>query len=92
MLSCSLLLFNLIFSLSPVFGVAQSPHHQLGTVEDVLSEPNGGLVDTSSSASTSNNKVESDQPTVFNGIEVPPMKEINGEEFDKEIRDGYWYK
>lgn len=30
--------------------------------------------------------------TRFNGIEVPPMKELSGENFDKEIKDGYWYR
>ncbi|KZF25322.1 putative disulfide isomerase [Xylona heveae TC161] len=28
--------------------------------------------------------------TVFNGVNVPPMKEINGAKFDEEIKDGYW--
>lgn len=31
------------------------------------------------------------QSTVFNGAIVPPMKELNGEQFDKEIKDGYWF-
>lgn len=31
------------------------------------------------------------QPTVFNGAIVPPMKELNGEQFDQEIKDGYWF-
>ena len=30
-------------------------------------------------------------PTIFNGIEVPPLKELSGEEFDTEIKDGYWF-
>lgn len=29
--------------------------------------------------------------TTFNGIEVPPMKELNGEQFQQEVKDGYWY-
>lgn len=28
--------------------------------------------------------------TTFNGIKVPPMKEIEGEEFAETIKDGYW--
>jgi protein disulfide-isomerase len=28
--------------------------------------------------------------TVFNGVEVPPMKELSGDQFDTEIKDGYW--
>lgn len=27
--------------------------------------------------------------TLFNGVEVPPMKALNGD-FDEEIKDGYW--
>ena len=30
--------------------------------------------------------------TLFNGVEVPPMKELNGEQFNMEIKDGYWYE
>ena len=28
--------------------------------------------------------------TVFNGIKVPPMKDIKGEEFADTIKEGYW--
>lgn len=28
--------------------------------------------------------------TIFNGIKVPPMKDIQGDEFQKTIKDGYW--
>lgn len=29
--------------------------------------------------------------TTFNGVEVPPLKELNGEDFNKEIKNGFWY-
>ncbi|OAL32595.1 protein disulfide-isomerase domain [Fonsecaea nubica] len=29
--------------------------------------------------------------TIFNGIKVPPMKEIQGAEFAETIKDGYWW-
>ncbi|MCJ1397264.1 hypothetical protein MMC11_000456 [Xylographa trunciseda] len=29
--------------------------------------------------------------TVFNGMDVPPMKDLSGEIFDEEIKDGYWF-
>ncbi|OQV07477.1 hypothetical protein CLAIMM_11904 [Cladophialophora immunda] len=29
--------------------------------------------------------------TIFNGIKVPPMKEIQGDEFAETIKDGYWW-
>ena len=28
--------------------------------------------------------------TIFNGMDVPPMKDLGGETFDEEIQDGYW--
>ncbi|KIY01005.1 uncharacterized protein Z520_03671 [Fonsecaea multimorphosa CBS 102226] len=29
--------------------------------------------------------------TIFNGIKVPPMKEIQGDDFAETIKDGYWW-
>lgn len=29
--------------------------------------------------------------TVFNGIKVPPMAEIEGGKFEETVKDGYWY-
>ncbi|KAI9678363.1 MAG: hypothetical protein M1817_006310 [Caeruleum heppii] len=31
------------------------------------------------------------KPTIFNGLEVPPLKELSGETFAEEIKDGYWF-
>ncbi|KAL4784015.1 thioredoxin-like protein [Aspergillus varians] len=30
-------------------------------------------------------------PTVFNGIEVPPMKELTPDNFEETVKDGYWF-
>ncbi|KAI9804537.1 MAG: hypothetical protein M1825_001436 [Sarcosagium campestre] len=30
-------------------------------------------------------------PTKFNGIEVPPMTDLNGDKFKEQIQDGYWF-
>lgn len=30
------------------------------------------------------------QDTLFNDIKVPPMKEIEGDEFTETIKEGYW--
>lgn len=35
--------------------------------------------------------LEAVEYTVFNGIQVPPMKDIKGDEFGETIKDGYWY-
>jgi protein disulfide-isomerase len=29
--------------------------------------------------------------TIFNGVEVPPMIEIEGDKFAETVKDGYWY-
>ena len=80
--------FLLLALLSPAY--AQDSQHKL-TVEDVLSETKGGPKDAGAAAGATNNEAVSDESTTFNGIKVPPMKELNGDGFDKDIKDGYWY-
>jgi hypothetical protein len=29
--------------------------------------------------------------TIFNGLKVPPMVEIEGDKFAETVKDGYWY-
>lgn len=31
------------------------------------------------------------KPTIFNGVEVPPLANIDGEKFDVTVKDGYWF-
>ena len=54
----------------------------------------------SKDATISNDAVEGETPasggegaeyTIFNGIKVPQMKEIEGDKFAETIKDGYWY-
>lgn len=75
----------------PPSTASQDAQHQLDTVEDVLSEPNGKLVDAGAAAGATNSEALSASSTIFNGIDVPPMKELNGTDFDAETKDGYWY-
>jgi protein disulfide-isomerase len=49
-------------------------------------------------ALSSQNKSEADalgpgelRPTVFNGVEVPPLRELTGDTFEASVKDGYWY-
>lgn len=62
-------------------------------VEDILGiqtaapEP----VDAGAAAGATNSEAISAAPTTFNGIEVPPMKELDWEKFDEDVKDGYWY-
>ena len=81
----------LVLSLfAPTFASPDSKH-QLNTVEDVLSETKGGSLDAGAKAGATNSEAVSNSNTVFNGQEVPPMKELNGDDFDKDTSKGYWY-
>ncbi len=70
-----------------------SPDSKLekSTVEEVLSETKGGPVDAGAKAGATNSEAVSDKNSIFNGQEVPPMKELNGDDFDKDTSKGYWY-
>lgn len=51
---------------------------------------------TSAIAGSKENKAGEDDstdvvlPSVFNGLDVPPMLEIEGEKFDATVKDGWW--
>ena len=81
------ILVSLAF-LSPV--LAQDSQHKLSTVDDVLSETRGGPKNAGAAAGATNSETISDESTIFNGMKVPPMKELNGDDFDKDTKDGYW--
>ncbi|KAL8899216.1 MAG: hypothetical protein Q9192_001688 [Flavoplaca navasiana] len=76
--------------LAPVFALPESKLEK-STVEDVLSESKGGPADAGAKAGATNSEAVSDSNTVFNGEEVPPMKELNGDDFDKDTSKGYWF-
>lgn len=83
-----------LFYLSLAASALASPPqegHQLNTVEDVLSETKGGPIDAGAKAGATNSEAVSETSTIFNGREVPPMKELNGDNFEKDTRKGYWY-
>ncbi|KAL8648387.1 MAG: hypothetical protein Q9210_005015, partial [Variospora velana] len=65
--------------------------HQLNTVEDVLSETKGGPMDAGAKAGATNSEAVSETNTIFNDQEVPPMKELNGDNFEKDTKKGYWF-
>jgi protein disulfide-isomerase len=31
------------------------------------------------------------QPTIFNGVQVPHLADIDGERFNTVVKDGYWF-
>ena len=85
------LIRNVLISLallSPV--LAQNSQHKLSTVDDVLSETRGGPKDAEAAAGATNSEALAGEWTKFNGIKVPPMKELNGDDFDRDTKDGYW--
>lgn len=56
-----------------------------------MSETKGGPKDAGAAAGATNSEAVSDELTTFNGVKVPPMKELNGNDFDTDTKDGYWY-
>ncbi|KAI4187336.1 MAG: hypothetical protein L6R41_002878 [Letrouitia leprolyta] len=70
---------------------APDSKHQLNTVEDVLSETKRGPMDAGAKAGATNSEAVSAKDTTFNEMEVPPMKELNGDDLEKDIGKGYWF-
>lgn len=34
---------------------------------------------------------DDNKPTIFNGVEVPPLPVIDGEKFNETVKDGWWF-
>lgn len=64
--------------------------HMQNTIEDVLAETNSESPDDGVGGASATGGALPGSSTSFNGIEVPPMKELTGEAFATEIKDGYW--
>ena len=80
-----------IVLLSPPFSAAQDAQNKLSPAKDTKSEQNGVMLEELGTTEVANSEAPLPPPTVFNGIEVPPMKELNGTDFERDIKDGYWY-
>ena len=91
--SLALVTFGLFSHLAQTAAV--DTQHQLNTVEDALAEPKVQIpvIDgvEAKKAGATNSEAISGTNTKFNGMEVPPMKEINGEGMETEIKNGYWF-
>ena len=78
---------------APVFAGSSSGQTPANVEEDVLGMKKKPSIpekpDLVAQSSTTNDP--SDGSTTFNGITVPPLKEIRGQTFDEEIKDDYWY-
>ena len=95
LLSRALLAFAL---LAPAFAkpAAVNTQHQLNSVDDALKEPahavsDHGILDGPAAGSTNSEALPDSNNTIFNGMEVPPMKELTGEGIEAEIKNGYWF-
>ena len=63
---------------------------QLATVEeDVVGKDRAASPVSSSAPTSTGTSVEGS--TTFNAIPVPKMKELGGETFKEDTKDGYWY-
>ena len=90
------LLLRLAFALalSTQFSTSSAETPQPANVEeDVLGIQKTQSVhaNAGAAAGATNSEDVSDASTVFNGITVPPMRELKGNAFDEDIKDGYWY-
>lgn len=59
--------------------------------EPKVKEEDAKLVEDGPKAGATNSEAVSGTPTKFNRIEVPPMKELSGESFYKETKNGHWF-
>ena len=60
-------------------------------VEETLSIQTSNPTNQGAAAGATNSEEDSNKPTTFNGAKVPPMRELNGEQFDEDTKDGYWF-
>ena len=92
MRALSSLVLSLTLLTSSISAAAVDKQHKLNTVEDALSEGKAEKpVQDGPKAGATNSEAVSSKNTKFNGIDVPPMKELNGEKITEEIKDGYFF-
>lgn len=51
----------------------------------------GEAISIQTAPAVASTTAEDDGSTTFNGMRVPPLKELNGETFDEDTKDGYWF-
>ena len=72
----------------PGFAAPQEEGSAL-SVEEAIGKP---AVDKSTSALSAADDTSDDSSTVFNGIKVPPMLDIEGDKWDETVKEGWWYE
>lgn len=64
--------------------------HLADLEEDVLGTTRKSSTLVEDAAETKNGDALLDASTLFNDMTVPPMKDLSGEAFKEEAKDGYW--
>jgi protein disulfide-isomerase len=58
--------------------------------QDAVLEPGHNLNARGASKDSDELTAPDASPTLFGGIEVPPLKQLTPDNFDETIKDGYW--
>jgi protein disulfide-isomerase len=77
-----LLPISILYALFASVVIAESSEQTLGST-DVPGEITAESQDEGAT--------DGPEPTVFNGIQVPPLPDIEGEKFNGTVKDGYWF-
>jgi protein disulfide-isomerase len=72
-----LLPISLLCALFASVTIAESSEHSLGSIQVP-----GELAEE---------EVDIPEPTIFNGVEVPHLPDIDGEKFNATVDEGYWF-
>lgn len=83
-------LLQTLFSLTLISSSWAEEQHKLNTVEDALAEGADSNINSGAAAGATNSEAISDTATTFNGVKVPPMKELTGKNFEEETKHGHW--
>ncbi|MCJ1393692.1 hypothetical protein MMC18_006568 [Xylographa bjoerkii] len=89
--SISRLLFAFALASFALSSPSPETAHLADLEEDVLGTYTSPLTAVDETLTANGGDDLSNGSTLFNGMDVPPMKNLSGETFDEEIKDGYWF-
>lgn len=86
----------LLLLFSPAFTFAAAPpspeaEAKIARLEDEFMKSGPAPSPSEAKAASDPDEEEEEDLTVFNGIEVPPMKELEGHKWDEQTKEGYWF-
>ncbi|KAF6224756.1 hypothetical protein HO133_009950 [Letharia lupina] len=73
----------------PTTKILDLPQAEVNLPKEKIEEAK--LVEDGPKAGATNSEALSGTATKFNDMEVPPMKELTGEGYDEDIKNGYWF-